>query len=121
MSKHLTDEQINELKEAHLKWVERARQIVDSGSIHGMNTPVDHEHCDFGKMIHSGLLDGVDEFIKEEIETSHFLIHNTYENIYALFDGKEELNETEKQQAHDIFEILEEVSHELINSLQKLK
>jgi len=121
MSKHLTEEEIKNLKEAHLKWVEKARQIVETGSINGMSTPVEDTACAFGKLIHSGLLDGVDEDLTYEINTAHFLVHDTYHNIFSLFDGKEDLNEEEKQQAQDIFEILDEVSQELLNSIDNLK
>ena len=121
MSKHLTEEEVTNLKEAHLKWVEKARKIVEKGSIHGMSTPVEDTECAFGKLLHSGLLDGVDEDLTYEINTAHFLVHDTYHNIFHLFNGKEELSEEEKTQAQAIFEILDEVSHELLNSIDNLK
>jgi hypothetical protein len=121
MSKHLILEEIEKLKEAHLKWVEKAREIVESGSIKNVSAPVSDTECAFGKLIHSGLLDNIDEDIKYEIETAHFLVHDTYHNIFNLFDGKEVLSEDEKNQAQAIFEILDEVSKELMGSVDHLK
>lgn len=111
---------VTKAKEAHLNWLAQAKTIVDKGSIKDVNTPVGDEECQFGKVLHSGLLSAMDEETMEVMDTSHFMLHDMYKNIFDLFEGSDTLDAESKVKAAEYYELLEEISEVLMEELDNL-
>lgn len=132
MTKREIITQLRKARASHIHWKSYVllslRGIVSDHS--KTNFPIGQTECDFGKWYYedSFLLSNFPTF--QSLEKPHELIHELYIQIYALqnaglkgglFSSKAKLLRKRQQEIGDLLTKLNELSTELINSLEKLE
>jgi len=131
MKKEEVLEHLRLAKAAHIKWVQKAKLLINGLEIQKDAIPVDSTECNFGKWFYSdgqklsALSNNPMECI-QNIDLLHNEFHKTYHEIISIYENnkkspgllkkifsKKELTQEEKQKLHDL-------TRELENSCQKL-
>lgn len=137
MDKSVTLEHLSAAKKAHIKWVNRAKSLVEGLPVEKDAIPVDSTECKFGQWFY-GEGQKLNAFPNMEclsnIETLHFHLHDIYLKIFKLYFGetnrsffsklfqmKKKVSEQEKEMAKDYFVQLESISKELLEGIGKLE
>lgn len=128
-------------KSAHIKWVQKAKLLINGLDIKEDAIPVDSTECNFGKWFYSDgqMLNALSNNPLEcmqKIETLHFNLHDTYLSIFNIYFSQEKksgffaklfgikrrsLSNIEEQIAHEHYETMEKISHELLDEINRLE
>jgi hypothetical protein len=137
MNKEETLEQLSAAKKAHIKWVNRAKSLVEGIPVEKDAIPVDSTECRFGQWFYGegqklNAMSNMDCLGK--IETLHFSLHDIYMKIFKLYFGEvnrsffskifktqTKVSDRDKDIARDYFVQLEQVSKELLEEIGKLE
>jgi len=137
MNKEETLEQLSAAKKAHIKWVNRAKSLVEGLPVEKDAIPVDSTECNFGQWFYGegqklNAIPGMD--ILSTIEQLHFQLHDNYMKIFKLYFGemdrsffsklfkmKTKISDRDREIARDFYEKLEEVSKKLLEEIGKLE
>ena len=135
MNKEETLTQLSAAKKAHIKWVNRAKSLVEGIPVEKDAIPVDSTECQFGQWFYGegqklNALPSMDCMGK--IETLHFTLHDNYLKIFKLYFGepnrsffsklfnmKPKISDLDKEIARDYYMKLEDVSKQLLEEISK--
>jgi hypothetical protein len=137
MNKEETLEQLSAAKKAHIKWVNRAKSLVEGIPVEKDAIPVDSTECRFGQWFYGEgqKLNAMSNMeCLGKIETLHFSLHDIYMKIFKLYFGEmnrsffskifktqTKISDRDKEIARDYFVQLEQVSKELLEEIGKLE
>ena len=128
-------------KAAHIKWVQKAKLLINGLDISESAIPVDSTECAFGKWFYSDgqILNALSNNPLEcmqHIEALHFNLHDTYLKIFSIYFSedkkkgffaklfglkKKEPTSAELEAAHDYYAQMEKVSQELLDEINRLE
>ena len=128
-------------KSAHIKWVQKAKLLINGLDVSQDAIPVDSTECKFGQWFYSDgqILNALSNNPLEcmqSIEKLHFDLHDMYLNIFTIYFSEEkkkgffaklfgfkrkELSSAEEQLAHDYYDKMEKISHELLDEINILE
>ena len=128
-------------KSAHIKWVQKAKLLINGVNIEEEAIPVDSTECKFGKWFYSDgqFLNGLSNNPLEcmqSIEKLHFDLHDTYLHIFNVyFSGnrksgffaklfgykRKKISESEHTLAVGYYDTMENISKELLNEINRLE
>ena len=127
-------QKLRKAKMSHKRWVGHASAMIEGIPIEKDQVPINYTDCNFGRWYYDEgqNLSSLDEF--KEIEDSHTELHNIYMEIFKiLFEQKKvsffskligkssKLSDQDKQLARAKFRTLEEVSRQILKSLDALE
>ncbi len=137
------EEVVNHLraaKAAHIKWVQRAKLLINGLDIEEGAIPVDSTECKFGQWFYGDgqLLNSLANNPTEamsNIETLHFKLHDQYLQIFNVYFSKTKggffskifgmkrkvVGEFEAQVAKEHYDIMENISKELLDEINRLE
>ena len=137
MNKSETVEHLHSAKKAHVKWVQRAKALIEGLPIEKDAIPVDCTECKFGQWFYGdgqnlNAIPGMD--CLHEIETLHFNLHDMYMKIFKvyfgemnrsffskLFNMKKKVSESDKEIAREYYNQLLDISNQLLEVIDKLE
>jgi hypothetical protein len=137
MEKENTIKQLRDAKRAHIKWVQRAKALIEGLPVEKEQVPVDCTECMFGQWFYGegqGLnsMPGMD--CTKEIEALHYELHDIYMMIFKiyftdmnrsflskLFGTSKKITDHEKDVARDHYKRLKDVSERLLLIIEKLE
>jgi len=137
MNKEETIEQLHSAKKAHIKWVQRAKALIEGIPVEKDAIPVDCTECKFGQWFYGegqklNAMPGMD--ILKEIETLHFNLHDVYMKIFKVYFGevnrsffskifsvKNKISESDKEIAKDYYQQLLIISNQLLETIDRLE
>jgi len=137
MTKEETIEQLQNAKKAHVKWVQRAKALIDGVPVQKEAIPVDCTECKFGQWFYGegqklNAIPGMD--VLKEIETLHFDLHDTYLKIFKIYFGevnrsffskifniKTKISDDDKEIAKEYYDKLLEISKQLLETIDRLE
>ena len=133
MKKQKVLDSIRAARMAHIKWVDRARRLVEGGKISEHEIPVEATSCDFGHWFYSEgqiLLALFSISSVKKLESKHKELHATYMKIFKIYfdttnqplfakflNKRKKVSEKEKMLAYEELTYLEAISEELIDYL----
>lgn len=137
MDKEDTLLQLGAAKKAHIKWVNRAKSLIEGIPVEKDAIPVDSTECQFGGWFY-GEGQKLNAFSNMDclgnIETLHFQLHDIYMKIFKLYFGedrrsfftklfnkKKKISEQDREVAKDYFSQLDGVSKQLLAEIGKLE
>lgn len=137
MDKTATLEQLSAAKKAHIKWVNRAKSLVEGIPVEKDAIPVDSTECQFGSWFYGegqklNAMPNMD--CLGIVETLHFQLHDIYMKIFKLYFGetnrsffsklfkmKKKVSDQEKEMAKEYFAQLQDISKNLLDEIGKLE
>jgi len=137
MDKETTLSELSAAKKAHIKWVNRAKTLIEGFPVEKEAIPVDSTECQFGTWFYGDgqrlyAFSGMD--CLEAIESLHFQLHDTYFRIFSLYFGedkrsffskllnrKKKISDSDKAVARGYFSELEEISKKLLGEIGRLE
>ncbi len=137
MDKTATLEQLAAAKKAHIKWVNRAKSLVEGIPVDKSGIPVDSTECQFGTWFYGEgqklhAMSNMD--CLGVIEQLHFQLHDIYMKIFKIYFGesnksffaklfkmKQKLTDQDKEIARDYFNQMQTVSASLLEEITKLE
>lgn len=139
MDKTETLEHLANAKKAHIKWVNRAKSLIEGIPVEKDAIPLDCTECIFGQWFYSegqklNALPNMD--CLEAIEALHFKLHDMYMQIFKiyfsdmnksffskLFGGAKmnKMTDADHDKAVDYFKELQSISKELLNEIGRLE
>ena len=128
-------------KAAHIKWVQKAKLLINGLDIDENAIPINSTECAFGKWFYSGgqVLNALSNNPLEcmqQIETLHFSLHDIYLKIFAIYFSEEkkvgffakffgikrkEPSGLEKEKAKQYYLEMEKVSQALLDEINRLE
>jgi len=128
-------------KAAHVKWVQKAKLLINGVDVQEDAIPIDSTECKFGKWFYSDaqILNALTNNPLEsmqKIESLHSLLHDNYLSIFKIYFSEDkkkgffskffglkrkELRQIEVQLAHEHYAKLEEISKELLEEINRLE
>ena len=128
-------------KTAHIKWVQKAKLLINGLDVKEDAIPVDSTECKFGKWFYSDgqILNALSNNPLEcmqKIESLHFNLHDVYLNIFSIYFSQEkktgffaklfgvkrkQISAAEEQLAHDYYTEMEKISIELLDEINRLE
>ncbi len=130
MKKQKVLDNIRAARLAHVKWIDRARKLVEGGKITKDEIPVEATSCDFGHWFYSDgqiLLAVFSVGSVKKLESKHKELHSVYMKIFKIYfdtsnqsffakllNQRKKVSEKEKVLAHEELTYLEAISEELI-------
>jgi len=130
MKKHKVLDNIRAARLAHVKWVDRARKLVDGGEITEHEIPVEATACNFGHWFYSDgqvLLAIFSVGSVKKLESKHRELHLAYMKIFKIYfdtsnqsffqkllKKRKSISEKDKLLAHEELICLVEISDNLI-------
>lgn len=139
MNKEHTLNHLREAKASHVKWVQRAKMLINGITVKEEAIPINSTECKFGLWFyHDGQkLNALSNNPLEcmgTIEKLHFELHDIYLHIFniyfnrpkkgffsKMFKKNNDISPTEKRIAEEYYEKLEAVSHKLLNEINRLE
>ena len=141
MTKQNVVNHLRAAKAAHIKWVQKAKLLINGVDVKEDAIPVDSTECQFGKWFYSDgqILNALSNNPLEcmnKIETLHFSLHDIYLKIFNIYFSQEkkvgffsklfgmkrkELSPSEAKLAHDYYNEMEEVSKNLLDEISRLE
>ncbi len=137
MDKTATLEQLAAAKKAHIKWVNRAKSLVEGLPVDKSGIPVDSTECQFGTWFYGEgqklhAMSNMD--CLDVIEKLHFQLHDIYMRIFKIYFGEtnrsffaklfkmnKKVGEQDKEIARDYFAQMQSVSSSLLEEITKLE
>ncbi|MDF1879118.1 CZB domain-containing protein, partial [Sulfurimonas sp. SAG-AH-194-C20] len=128
-------------KAAHIKWVQKAKLLINGLDIEESSIPIDSTECKFGKWFYSdgqmlnALSNNPLECMKR-IEDLHFDLHDMYLNIFNVYFAenkksgffakifgfnKKTISDAEHTLAEGYYEKMEVISRELLDEINRLE
>ncbi|EDZ63753.1 hypothetical protein SMGD1_1231 [Sulfurimonas gotlandica GD1] len=126
-------------KSAHIKWVQKAKLLINGIDVKEDSIPVDSTECKFGQWFYSEgqILNALSNNPVEcmvKIERLHFNLHDVYMNIFniyfnkpkdgffaKLFGKKNSIEDYEADKARQYYVNLEIISKELLEEINRLE
>ena len=141
MKKEEVLEHLRAAKTAHIKWVQKAKLLINGLDIDENAIPVDSTECAFGKWFYSDgqILNALSNNPLEcmqHIESLHFNLHDIYLKIFRIYFSREKKtgffaklfgvkridpSKTEKELAQEYYQDMERISHELLDEINRLE
>jgi len=141
MEKEQVLEHLRAAKAAHIKWVQKAKLLINGLDIDEGAIPVDSTECKFGKWFYSDgqILNALSNNPMEcmqSIESLHFNLHDMYLKIFRIYFSEEkkagffaklfgmkrkEPSASEKQLANSYYEEMEQISRALLDEINRLE
>ncbi|MDP2849592.1 MAG: CZB domain-containing protein [Sulfuricurvum sp.] len=137
MDKTLILQSLGEAKKAHLKWVQRAKLLIEGLAIDESAIPLNSTDCAFGKWFYSEgqKLNALGNMgCLSDIEKAHFTLHDEYMQIFKIyfsdnertffskiFNSKKKINEKDKEIAKGHFMKLQAASDEVLEHIGRLE
>jgi hypothetical protein len=137
MNKAETLTQLHNAKKAHIKWVQRAKALIEGLPVEKDSIPVDCTECKFGQWFYGdgqnlNAIPGME--CLQEIERLHFQLHDIYMKIFKVYFGdmnrsffsklfktQKKVTDHDKEIAKAYYENLFGVSQELVGVIDKLE
>jgi hypothetical protein len=128
-------------KSAHIKWVQKAKLLINGVNIEKSSIPVDATECNFGKWFYSDgqILNALSNNPLEcmqSIEKLHFDLHDSYLKIFSVYFSEErksgffaklfgfnkkEITEAEHTLAQGYYDEMEKISKTLVEEINRLE
>jgi len=128
-------------KSAHIKWLQKAKLLINGIDIEESAIPVDSTECKFGKWFYSdgqilNALSNNPVECMQSIETLHFNLHDTYLKIFNVYFSAEKktgffaklfgfkrkkISDVEHDMAEKYYIEMEKVSKVLVEEINKLE
>ena len=141
MEKEQVLEHLRAAKAAHIKWVQKAKLLINGVDIEENAIPVDSTECNFGKWFYSDgqILNALSNNPLEcmqQIESLHFNLHDMYLKIFSIYFAEEkkkgffaklfgmrkkELSDSESRLAKTYYAELEQISRDLLDEINRLE
>lgn len=141
MKKEEVLDHLRAAKAAHVKWVQKAKLLINGIDVKEDSIPVDSTECKFGKWFYKegqilNALSNNPLECMQKIESLHFKLHDTYLNIFNIYFSEDkkagffsklfnlkrkELSGAEAQLANDHYLKLEAISVELLDEINRLE
>jgi hypothetical protein len=136
MDKVNTLELLGTAKREHIKWVQRAKLLIEGLPIDENAIPLGCTDCAFGKWFYgeSHKLNALGNMeCLGDIEKAHFVLHDQYTKIFKiyfaddrsflskLFHSKKKITEQEREIAKEHFNKLQIASNEVLEVIGKLE
>lgn len=139
MNKEHILEHLRSAKSAHIKWVQKAKLLINGIDIKEDSIPVDSTECKFGQWFYGDgqVLNALSNNPVEcmtKIEQLHFNLHDVYMNIFniyfnkpkggflsKLFGKRKTLDDHEVDKAKQYYANLEIISKELLDEINRLE
>ena len=139
MDKEHILEHLRAAKSAHIKWVQKAKLLINGIDVKEDSIPVDSTECKFGQWFYSEgqVLNALSNNPVEcmvKIERLHFNLHDVYMNIFniyfnkpkggffsKLFGKKTTIEDYEVDKAKQYYANLEIISQELLEEINRLE
>lgn len=137
MDKTITLQSLSDAKKAHLKWVQRAKLLIEGLPIDEGAIPLSYTDCKFGEWFYSegqklNALGNMDSLV--EIEKAHIELHDNYMHIFKifftdndrsffskLFNSKKKISDEEREVAKSYFVKLQAASEEVLEHIGRLE
>jgi hypothetical protein len=137
MDKEETLGHLSAAKKAHIKWVNRAKSLVEGLPVDKDAIPVDSTECKFGLWFYGegqklNAIPGME--CLASIEKLHFQLHDIYMKIFKIYFGdadrsffsklfkmKHKVSDEDKQIARESFLSMENISKQLLEEIGKLE
>ncbi|MDF1876370.1 CZB domain-containing protein [Sulfurimonas sp. SAG-AH-194-L11] len=128
-------------KTAHIRWVQKAKLLINGIDVEESSIPIDSTECKFGKWFYSdgqmlnALSNNPLECMKS-IEDLHFALHDKYLSIFNVYFAqskkagffakmfgfnKKTISDAEHTLAQSYYEEMEKISHELLDEINRLE
>jgi hypothetical protein len=137
MDKAITLQLLGDAKKSHVKWVQRAKLLIEGLPIDENAIPLSCTDCDFGQWFY-GEGQKLNMFgnmsCLGEIEKAHFTLHDQYMKIFKIyfsdndrsffskiFSSKKKISEQEREMAREYFTKLQSASDEVLDHIGKLE
>ena len=133
-------EHLRVAKSAHIKWVQKAKLLINGLDVEEGAIPVDATECTFGKWFYSegqilNALTNVDSEAIESIEDLHSKLHDEYLKIFNIYFNKAKagflcklfglkrrnVSDEEYYLARDYYNDLEKISKDLLKEINELE
>lgn len=137
MTKQETMTQLADAKKAHIKWMIRAKSLIEGIPVEKDAIPLDSTECAFGEWFYGAgqQLNALpNNDCLDMIETLHASLHDLYLRIFKIYFGttdrsvlsrlfgtKRKVSQAEKEMAREQYAALESVSKELLHEITKLE
>lgn len=137
MDKAVTLQLLGDAKKAHVKWVQRAKLLIEGLPIDEGAIPLSCTDCNFGQWFYGEgqKLNALGNMAcLSDIEKAHFTLHDQYTKIFKiyfsdndrsffskLFSSKKKISEEEKEMAKEHFIKLQAASDEVLDHLARLE
>lgn len=135
MTKQETMEHLSNARDAHLKWVSRARLLIDGMPIEKDAIPLEGTECVFGQWFYGPgrvLRTLPSPEVIDRIEDLHLKLHDIYTEIFNiyfsverkrffLFSGKRRITQEQTALAKKHFGKLDAISKALLAEVSKLE
>ena len=127
-------------KAAHIKWVQKAKLLINGLDVEENAIPVDSTECKFGKWFYSDgqILNALTNNPPEcmsNIESLHFNLHDVYMQIFNIYFNKQKgtlftrffglkrknVSEVETKVAHEYYDKMEGISRDLLDEINRLE
>lgn len=133
-------EHLRAAKAAHIKWVQKAKLLINGLDVPEGAIPVDSTECKFGKWFYSEgqilhSLTNVSPQAIKSIENLHSKLHDEYLKIFNIYFNKSKagflckifgikrrnVSDQEYKFGQDYYAILENISKDLLEEIDKLE
>ena len=140
MEKRDVVEHLRAAKAAHIKWVQKAKLLINGLDVEEDNIPVDATECKFGKWFYSEgqILNSLSSIPSKEIdsiEELHSKLHDEYLKIFNIYFNKvkagllckifglkrRNVTDEEHRLARDFYDSLEIISKDLLKEINILE
>ena len=128
-------------KSAHIKWVQKAKMLINGIEVSEDAIPVNSTECKFGIWFYSDgqILNSLSNNPLEcmqSIESLHFELHDIYLKIFSIYFSenkkpgffaklfgfnKKNITSIEQEKAKEYFHNMEQISHELLDEINRLE
>jgi hypothetical protein len=132
---------LRQAKAAHIKWVQKAKLLINGVDVDENAIPVDSTECSFGKWFYTDgqMLNALSNNPLEcmqHIETLHFELHDIYLKIFRIYFSEEKKGgffaklfglkrkqpeKPQQQLAQDYYAQMEEISQNLLDEINRLE
>jgi hypothetical protein len=132
---------LRQAKAAHIKWVQKAKLLINGVDVDENAIPVDSTECSFGKWFYTDgqMLNALSNNPLEcmqHIETLHFELHDIYLKIFRIYFSEEKKGgffaklfglkrkqpeKSQQQLAQDYYAQMEEISQNLLDEINRLE
>lgn len=140
MDKEHVLDHLRAAKSAHIKWVEKAKLLINGVDVQKDAIPIDSTECKFGQWFYSdgqklNALTNNPLECMEKVERLHFELHDMYLNIFNIYfnkpkqgffskmfgNKKDNISMYEIQQAREYFDKMAAVSKDLLEEINRLE
>ncbi len=140
MEKREIIEHLRAAKAAHIKWVQKAKLLINGLDVEEGTIPVDATECKFGKWFYSegqvlNSLTHISPTAIESLEVLHSQLHDEYLKIFNIFFNKAKaglicklfglkrrnVSDEEYRVSREYFNSLEIISKDLLEEINKLE